>query len=150
MRRSPWFKRCSTFYKKSHWNLYHCVWNWCLFTCSFKMAVAPKPNEILGSMNGRDNFSSCSSTALKLWVTKNILWNERLQKENQIMSVCLLPAKSSIKLRSFSCFYFVLLLTDSGVCLCLAIVLVAFSIRNMLWAFELYVTNNRTFVLLFC
>ena len=72
--------------QKSHWNLNHHLWNWRLFTCSLKMAVAPKPNEIFHSTNGRENFYLCSSTALKLWVSKYRLWNKT--KENQMMSVC--------------------------------------------------------------
>ena len=54
-------------WQKSHRNLNHHLWNWRLFTRSLKMAVAPKPNEIFHLMNGRDHFSSCSSTALKLY-----------------------------------------------------------------------------------
>ena len=46
--------------QKSHWNLNHGQWNWWLFTCSFKMAVTPKPNEIFCSTNGRDNFHCVS------------------------------------------------------------------------------------------
>ena len=46
--------------KKSRWNLNHGLWNWWLFTRSFKMAVAPKPNEILRLANGGDNLHCVS------------------------------------------------------------------------------------------
>ena len=87
--------------QKSHWNLNHRLWNWWLFTCSFKMAVAPKPNEIFHSTNGRENFYLCSSTALKLWVSKYRLWNKTSKRKSNDVSLLLLPVKRHIELRSF-------------------------------------------------
>ena len=46
--------------QKSRWNLNHRLWNWWLFTRSFKMAVAPKANEIPRLTNGRDNLHRVS------------------------------------------------------------------------------------------
>ena len=46
--------------QKSRWNLTHRLWNWRLFTRSFKMAVAPKPNEIPRLTSSRDNFHRVS------------------------------------------------------------------------------------------
>ena len=46
--------------QKSHWNLNHRLWNWRLFTRSFKMAVAPKPNEIPRLTSSRDNLHRVS------------------------------------------------------------------------------------------
>ena len=46
--------------KKSRWNLNHGLWNWWLFTRSFKMEVAPKPNEILRLASGGDNLHRVS------------------------------------------------------------------------------------------
>ena len=54
--------------QKSHLNLNHRLCNWWLLTRSSKMVVAPKPNEIFCSTNGRDNSYRVS------WLLSNYDW----------------------------------------------------------------------------
>ena len=86
--------------QKSHWNLNHHPWNWRLFTCSLKMAVAPKPNEIFRLMNGRDHFHHVPRLLSNYEWLKTYFKMKDFKKKIKLCSLLLLPVERHIELRS--------------------------------------------------